>query len=544
MAKAKAMSEIVLKSEFDFYEMSVWAEDKNKPFSITNNHNGKVYSGVDAKYLKALIMLEKMRREKVKVTPVMELTNLYNKHFSAFDVYLDAKGISLIDFLAKFKTKAKSTSAPKLYEALLKECFPYAIPRNLRDALYARMMTVNNNVSFNNFINKNFVKLWGSDKAYFPLMEGSWKNQNLLIYKNNLAMWLAVVGMGVSFHKVLGHNLFSKFESHNFLTAPVDLSVGEALVYAVAYTHKKDRACALKLAKNDLIVEEVNLRVFGLEPFVSTSVINHFTEETVLEYAELNIFNASSNRVGFTKTKFIFDVIRFLMTELVEAEEVIEKKKVGEVFDFLSRGYWPDYMQKTYAGELIVNNQNERNSNKKFKDRESDKLIHGLNPVHPNPFLYKPELFGRKLSFSTLYVQTVAWHYELASKKIIGDGSWDGVGIVDCNWREVDKTTGNLEAEIFVKQILTAVELQREGRLMRHCVSSYAASCRMGTCGIFQMYQVSKWGEQKKMLTIRVNNAGDIVEARGLANRNPKPRELTYLNDFARINSLRICTRY
>lgn len=542
MAKDKSTSEVVLMNEFNHYGYDAWSIEKSsnpRVKRIINIQTDKVYDGVDATFLISLKVLEDMRRNKKKLTPLMELQDTYHKYFSIFNDYFDVTGVSLDSFLTKFKMKSKTIAAPKLYEALLREFFPYAIPKHLKNAFYDALIAGNgrSNLTFKNFLPENHVNNPLSANFVVPLSGESWKKQKLVIYKNSIATWIAVIGLGHSFYKVLGYHFFNKSEAHNFLNAPEGFSLGESLVYAVAYAHARNRPLAMKLSKQVVIVEEFMSLIFGVNPFVSHySFTVSFSVETILEYIKINMFNSTMNRNHFVKMRFMFDVVRFFMMDCGEGDN----KKIGEVFDFLKIGYWNAYTQKVLAGDLKENNHNKMNSKKVFKSKESEMELYGLNKVKPEILLKSPELFGRGLSFANFYSQTVAWHYELASQKIIGEGSWSGLALENYSYKEINSETGVPENEIIIEQILTAADLQREGRLMRHCVSTYVSYCRNGTTGIFQMYSYNRWREKKKMLTIRVSNRGEIVEARGLANRDPKSHELSHLRAFANKNYLKI----
>ncbi|RYG30675.1 MAG: hypothetical protein EON93_14360 [Burkholderiales bacterium] len=80
-----------------------------------------------------------------------------------------------------------------------------------------------------------------------------------------------------------------------------------------------------------------------------------------------------------------------------------------------------------------------------------------------------------------------------------------------------------------IRQIRTGDELAEEGARMHHCVYSYKGSCMSGHSSIWTMRR-----NNKRMLTIEMNNQADIVQIRGFGNRLATPEEMKMINQWAR----------
>ena len=89
-----------------------------------------------------------------------------------------------------------------------------------------------------------------------------------------------------------------------------------------------------------------------------------------------------------------------------------------------------------------------------------------------------------------------------------------------------------------IRELLSASELQLEGRALKHCVVSYAASCEAGDCSIWTMERKADIGFDKHQ-TVEVRK-GVIVQCRGKLNRLPTRSEFTILETWARHAGLRI----
>ena len=551
--KNKDISQEVLKEEYFLYPASSWKEvECSGSVCVKNKANNDMYYGNDARFLLTMIRLEEMRRQKVKITPKEQVLSYfefkntsYGQGFGCFVDLLKARGMSLDDFYNKFKNKAKSFSDNKVFDSLIKECFPYRVPKALTNRLLYKL-TTNRNArhNFYGFYSVADLKEQNVKEKYKLLSDKSCAEQDLYMNDNSLAVWISVIGMGHSFHKVIGKYFFTKGETHTFLTNPHNLNFEESIVFSIAYNYSKDKSTALKLSKIESLSSAVLSSIFQIKPFTGQSdVCCRVSAERVNHFYNLNPFNSNANHNAYCRLKFIFDVIRLLSKEGVE----FSIGQVGEVVDYFLKGYWINYIEAFGRGDLNVSKHNELNSKKFVLSLEDKEKLYGLDLPYEclggnypyNSRLPLPELLNRGLVFATLQKATVAWHYELSRKKIIGAGSWEGMGIADCKW-EVKNKDGDVEAIVYVEQIKTASGLQEEGSQMRHCVSSYASNCRSGYNAIFSMYKISKYGSKNRMVTIRVNNRGTVVEAKGFANREIKQGEMNYLKGFANYNGLSI----
>ncbi len=122
------------------------------------------------------------------------------------------------------------------------------------------------------------------------------------------------------------------------------------------------------------------------------------------------------------------------------------------------------------------------------------------------------------------------WVRDLNRTKLMGSYSWEGVPVADAEF-ETHGRNKAIHRWKFI-QILNTKDLSREGSAMRHCVTSYAHSCRAGLIGIFTV-RYREGGPLhaedipfRKCLTIEVSKDGDVRQIRGYANRMPENFEM------------------
>ena len=84
-----------------------------------------------------------------------------------------------------------------------------------------------------------------------------------------------------------------------------------------------------------------------------------------------------------------------------------------------------------------------------------------------------------------------------------------------------------------IEQLMNSKELAAEGKAMRHCVRSYTSSCKAGRCTIWSLKNM-----EARCVTLEVNKAFTIVQAKGLANRSMNAVEKRIVETWAAKNHL------
>lgn len=147
-----------------------------------------------------------------------------------------------------------------------------------------------------------------------------------------------------------------------------------------------------------------------------------------------------------------------------------------------------------------------------------------------------------KRSLESIRRKSEEWHRAQIKMQTIGGGSWAGMGV--SNWEfKTGKThpdpQKNTERKWRVFEITTGNALAQEGQRMRHCVAGYKSQCMNNSCAIFTMRSSTMLKPDERHLTIEVDvHARRITQARGLANRLPRPQEREILNKWAFQNGL------
>lgn len=251
--------------------------------------------------------------------------------------------------------------------------------------------------------------------------------------------WYICIAIGGSFYKEYGHLIFTKKECHIFLNCKHDLSIGEAMIYAIAYAESGNIGKSLRIAKT-----------------------------------KFNTYDLTSIE------QFWKEVIRFFAR--LEPES---KEQLDDIIDYIHY---------------------KRNEDVEFT------ILHKGHTL---------ESLSKKVE---------QWHQDLRRLKLIGDQNWEGIPLQDSEYTQKN-SYGTLDYWKFT-QIKSAKVLQKEGNAMRHCVLGYKNDCIAGNCSIWSL---TFNGNNK--LTIEVRNR-EIKQARGLANRLPRPNEVTVVRRWAKDSGL------
>ncbi len=205
-------------------------------------------------------------------------------------------------------------------------------------------------------------------------------------------------------------------------------------------------------------------------------------------------------RIGqdFSENVFWTSVIRFFV-----ANPLLDRRHVGPIVDYL-------YAQKFETREVVVGP--------------------GRVEVHAAP---QPGLTMRGRTADTLLAQVERWHRELGRASGAERLFFRRSGVKELSL----KTGKDGESEWRIRELLSGAELIAEGRVMKHCVASYARSCAHGHCSIWAMELATPLGKEKRQ-TIEVTSNRVIVQCRGKQNRLPTPAELDVVKEWARYAGL------
>ncbi len=161
-----------------------------------------------------------------------------------------------------------------------------------------------------------------------------------------------------------------------------------------------------------------------------------------------------------------------------------------------------------------------------------------LPPANPN-FSMK----GRT-SFSILRLLN-EWHERLNEEREFRrynkNSAWFGLPIKDYE----EKFRSKEGRKTFqIKQLCNYHELSEEGKIMRHCVLSYADSCEEERTSIWSMREKIADDDYVRLVTIEVRADKSIVQIRGFANRLPDENEMAPIRMWANNEGLTLNGRY
>ena len=131
--------------------------------------------------------------------------------------------------------------------------------------------------------------------------------------------------------------------------------------------------------------------------------------------------------------------------------------------------------------------------------------------------------------------------WEIVSKKAATPKTeapnWNGLPLPDFSWTEGE---GLQSVTYRIKQIRTIYALREEGRIMSHCVATYCGSCINGVTSIWSMSCEDACGNSKRLITIELNKALQIQQARGNCNYMPEKKAYELLLLWANRYALRL----
>lgn len=144
------------------------------------------------------------------------------------------------------------------------------------------------------------------------------------------------------------------------------------------------------------------------------------------------------------------------------------------------------------------------------------------------------QVHGNGFTAESIRARMLAWHRDLARAKALGDARWEGSPMADWS-QEIPRGDGEAPMHWSATQILGSKALAAEGNAMRHCVLSYKHACVSGRCSIWSFR--CGWGPDpathERKLTIELDADGRVAQARGLANRMPRPDEARAMRSWA-----------
>jgi hypothetical protein len=156
--------------------------------------------------------------------------------------------------------------------------------------------------------------------------------------------------------------------------------------------------------------------------------------------------------------------------------------------------------------------------------------------------LPQPDYSIQGRTVASLLRQVEEWHWEMGR----GPGApalvWPRSSIRGLHYVETTEQTGPVRCWT-VRELLTSRELFLEGQAMQHCVASYARLCAGRGATIWSLAVDVGMGP-RRVLTVDVEPATrSIRQARGKANRLPRPAELAVLHEWATRERLQFATQ-
>ena len=169
----------------------------------------------------------------------------------------------------------------------------------------------------------------------------------------------------------------------------------------------------------------------------------------------------------------------------------------------------------------------------------SRKIVHtdnGVMIIEPS----QPDFSIKGRTFNSIMRLVENWHKELSRRNVRGDFRWEKSRFNDFSYKEKSYDSEHKRRIWRITELLSNAELAVEGRVMHHCVRSYASKCFHGESTIWSMSLEIK-DNIKRVITIEVDPLARVIrQARGRFNHAPKSDAMEIMKKWARIEGLKI----
>lgn len=155
----------------------------------------------------------------------------------------------------------------------------------------------------------------------------------------------------------------------------------------------------------------------------------------------------------------------------------------------------------------------------------------------------QPGLTMKDREPEVLLRQVEQWHTQLGKEKKAGNYEWLHSQFSDFEMAEGIENTKSRKVW-YIRELTSSSQLQDEGRKMRHCVSSYASSCKSGRISIWSMEKLDHQGKDKVMTIEVMMDSKTIVQIRGKCNVKATEQEMKVIRRWASTVGLKFSTYF
>ncbi len=174
-----------------------------------------------------------------------------------------------------------------------------------------------------------------------------------------------------------------------------------------------------------------------------------------------------------------------------------------------------------------------------WDQKYEDRMVFVERGVAENRGPAQPNFSMKGRTPESLLRQVNEWHRRLGKEAKSGDFQWIHSKIKDFEFIEGRKESKNMKIWR-IRELVSSQELLAEGRIMRHCVATYARSCYTGKCTIWTMDLADHLGVNKR-LTIELHPTSKVIrQVRGQNNRLPEEKEKSIIRRWAEKEDLKL----
>jgi hypothetical protein len=168
------------------------------------------------------------------------------------------------------------------------------------------------------------------------------------------------------------------------------------------------------------------------------------------------------------------------------------------------------------------------------KGLEANHVMEMMDFIQHKIFVEQQEIDFKKRSLGRLINEMQAWHAELRQTSVFNkDHPYNTLAKAEIPHFHMEVA----QQKFVIKQLLKAIDLFHEGRLLSHCVFSYRSRCFRGESFIFSLRRLEDDEQEAPLITIEIVS-GEVFQARGKFNRNPTAEEQRIIRAWAVANQL------
>lgn len=301
---------------------------------------------------------------------------------------------------------------------------------------------------------------------------------------------------------------FLSLLSHLYARYPVPVFMAQAWTTGNAVHQQWYRQ--LGIGKNIRTVEHLPVRFTKAMAHLFLSAPDHYSINGAIRWAQILAVGGDkriADAICETRLRdtFVDDEFWLIVFRFFAANPMLDPARINPIVDYIWHEKYEDVIAFPEPG-----------------------VAENLGPAQPNFTM-------RGRTVDSLLRQVERWHNQLGIATKDLSLEWQRTDVNNFHFVEGTRESKNMRVWR-ITELLSSKQLVEEGRQLRHCVASYAASCRSRAKSIWSMTVETENGVER-LLTIEVTNR-EIRQVRGKRNRLAEPKEKEIIQRWSAMEKL------